>query len=377
MSDPQNTTIAAAALRRSTGSILRTIGLEIARPAAAVALALVIGAVVIRVMGDDPFLAYSTLFSGAFSGTANIVATLQNTTPLLFTGLAVGFAFRSNVANIGVEGQMLFGALAAAIVGYYVRGLPGFIHLPLAVAAAMLAGAIWAFIPAILKSKLRINELVVCLMLNPIALLLTGWISSYPLKAPGPTNKTYDILPTAQFHQFSDLAQFNTGFILAVVLLVLFWLIENRTKKGYEWKLIGQNPVFARYGGINVQSSIVQVFLVSGMIAGLAGAEQALGVYRAFYNGFSPGYGFDGIAVAMLAKFNPLATAYSALLLGALNSGGIVMQMMTSVTRDLIKVLEAVIILLLAADFAIGSRRRVRRERRGLPSRKPEGRIHP
>jgi general nucleoside transport system permease protein len=355
----------AARLRRVAAvRMLRTIGLEIARPAAAVALALLIGAVIIKIMGDDPLLAYQTLISGAFNGTGNLVATLQNTTPLLFTGLAVGFAFRSNVANIGVEGQMLFGALAAGIVGYYVRGLPGFIHLPLAMLAAMLAGAAWAFIPAILKSLLKINELVVCLMLNPMALLLTGFISSYPLKAPGPTNKTYDILPTAQLHQFSDMAQFNTGFILAVALLIIFWLIENRTKKGYEWKLIGQNPVFARYGGISVQTSIVQVFLVSGMIAGLAGAEQALGVYRAFYNGFSPGYGFDGIAVAMLAKFNPLATAYSALLLGALNSGGIVMQMMTSVTRDLIKVLEAIIILLLAADFALGSRRRMRRERR-------------
>ena len=363
MSEAQTGPASARATRSSVGRFLRAAGLEVARPSAAVLLALLIGAVVIRIMGEDPILAYRTLISGAFSGTANLVATLQNTTPLLFTGLAVGFAFRSNVANIGVEGQMLFGALAAAIVGYYVTGLPKFIHLPLAILAAMLAGAAWAFIPAILKSALRINELVVCLMLNPMALLLTGYVSSYPLKAPGPTNKTYDILATARLHQFSDMAQLNTGFIIAVVLLVVFWFIENRTKKGYEWKLIGQNPVFARYGGIDVQAGIVQVFLVSGMIAGLAGAEQALGVYRAFYNGFSPGYGFDGIAVAMLARFNPLATAYSALLLGALNSGGIVMQMMTSVTRDLIKVLEAIIILLLAADFAIGQRRRRRRDR--------------
>ncbi|HTP59113.1 MAG TPA: ABC transporter permease [Spirochaetia bacterium] len=374
MSDAQVRTPTAGARGASASRFLRAAALEVARPSAAVIMALLIGAVIIRIMGEDPVLAYRTLISGAFNGTANLVATLQNTTPLLFTGLAVGFAFRSNVANIGVEGQMLFGALAAGIVGYYVRGLPHLIHLPLAILAAMAAGAAWAYIPAFLKSALRINELVVCLMLNPMALLLTGYISSYPLKAPGPTNKTYDILPTAHLHQFSDMAQLNTGFIIAVVLLVIFWFIENRTKKGYEWKLIGQNPVFSRYGGIDVQASIVQVFLVSGMIAGLAGAEQALGVYRAFYNGFSPGYGFDGIAVAMLAKFNPLATAYSALLLGALNSGGIVMQMMTSVTRDLIKVLEAIIILLLAADFALGQRRRKRRDQRLPPAEAPAGR---
>lgn len=363
MSEPRTEISPAEKLESGFPERARRFGLEVLRPLVAVCLALAIGAVIIAIMGVDPLLAYGTLFTGAFRGTGNIVATLQNTTPLLYTGLAVGFAFRSNVANIGVEGQMLFGALAAGIVGYAVH-LPKFIHLPLAMLAAAAAGALWAFIPAILKAKLHVNELVVCLMLNPMALLITGYFASYPLKAPGPTNKTFDIQPTAALHQFSPSAQLNTGFIIALVLLGIFWIIENRTRKGYEWKLIGQNPTFAQYGGIPVQSNIIQIFAVSGMIAGLAGAEQALGVYRAFYDGFSPGYGFDGIAVAMLAKFNPVGIAYAALLLGALNSGGIVMQMMTSVTRDLIKVLEAVIILLLAADFGFAE---FRRRKRTLP----------
>lgn len=333
---------------------LRHLAMGILKPSAAVGLALLIGAGVIWAMGEDPIFAYQTLFNGAFKGAGNFVATLQYTTPLLFTGLAVSFAFRAGVANIGVEGQMLFGALAAGIVGYTISA-PPFLHVALAMIAAAVAGAVWAFIPAILRARLGVNELVVCLMLNPIALLLTGYFSSYPLKAPGPTNKTYDILASAQLQQFTNSAQLNTGFILALVLLAVFWVIENRTGKGYEWKLVGQNPLFARYGGIGVQKSIIGAFLVSGMVAGLAGAEQVLGVYRAFYNGFSPGYGFDGIAVAMLAKNSPIGVAFAALLLGALNSGGIVMQMMTSVTRDLVKMLEAVIILLLAADFAITS----------------------
>jgi simple sugar transport system permease protein len=205
-----------------------------------------------------------------------------------------------------------------------------------------------------MKVKLNVNEMVVCLMLNPIAQLITSYLSSYPLKAPGPTNKTYDIMPTARLPQFSKSSQFNAGFFLALGLLVLFWYINDHTKKGYEWELIGQNPSFARYGGINVERNIIGVFVVSGIIGVLAGAEQDLGVYGAFYNGFSPGYGFDGIAVAMLAKFNPLAVSLSALLLGALNSGSIMMQMMTSVTRDLVKVLQAIIVLLLAAEFSIG-----------------------
>jgi general nucleoside transport system permease protein len=341
-----------------------------------IALALIIGGIIIWLMGENPFMAYGILLQGAFKGTGNIIATLQNTTPLLFTGLAVAFAFRSNVANIGVEGQMLFGALAAGIVGYYVH-LPWFLHIPLAAGAAALAGALWAFIPAIIKAKLNVNELVVCLMLNPIALLITGYFSSYPLKAPGPTNKTFEVMKTARLPQFSAGAQLNIGLIAALVLLVLFWLIENRTKKGYEWKLIGKNPVFSRYGGINVERNIIQVFVISGMIGGLAGAEQVLGVYGAFYNGFSPGYGNDGIAVAMLAKFNPLGVALSATLLGALNSGSIVMQMMTSVTRDIVKVLQSVIILLLAARFTFDKLKERKKEReavleiRGMGEGKP------
>ena len=335
--------------------------IEIGRPIITIAIALLIGAAIIALMGEDPALAYSMLFKGAFKGLGNIIATLQNTTPLLFTGLAVSFAFRSNVTNIGVEGQMLFGALAAGIVGYYVH-LPWFLHIPLAIIAAGLAGALWAYIPAIMKAKLNVNEMVVCLMLNPIALLITGYLSSYPLKAPGPTNKTFDIMKTARLPQFSNSSQFNAGFFIAIALLVLFWYINNHTKKGYEWKLIGQNPAFARYGGVNVERNVVQIFLLSGMVAGFAGAEQVLGVYGAFYNGFSPGYGFDGIAVAMLAKFNPLAVSLSALLLGALNSGSIVMQMMTSVTRDIVKVLQAVIVLLLAADFTLDMFMKKRRE---------------
>ncbi|GAB6276327.1 MAG: ABC transporter permease [Rectinema sp.] len=360
--------VAVETRRASRSATAKKITVEIGRPIITIFIALLIGGVIILLMGEDPIFAYGMLFRGAFKGMSNIIATLQNTTPLLYTGLAVSLAFRSNVVNIGVEGQMLFGALAAGIVGYYVH-LPWFLHLPLAIAAAGLAGALWAYIPAILKAKLNVNEMVVCLMLNPIAQLITSYISSYPLKAPGPTNKTYDILQTAKLPQFSKSSQFNAGFFIALVLLLIFWYVNNHTKKGYEWELIGQNPSFARYGGINVEKNIVQVFLVSGMIGGLAGAEQALGVYGAFYNGFSPGYGFDGIAVAMLAKFNPLVISLSALLLGALNSGSIVMQMMTSVTRDLVKVLQAIIVLLLAANFTLEMFRKKRKDDETLKKR--------
>lgn len=325
---------------------------EIARPVIAVVVALVLGAMVIYAVGENPVYAYQQLLWGAFGGWGNLSATLQYTTPLLFTGLAVGFAFRSDVSNIGVEGQMLFGAMAAALVGHYVR-LPMPLHLPLAILAAMLAGGLWALVPALGKVKLGLNELVLCLMLNPVASKITSYLAGYPFKAPGPTNKTYDIMPSAALAQFTPLSQLNIGFVLAVATIIAFWYIENRTVKGYEWRLVGLNSLFARQVGINVNGAIYEVFFVSGILAGLAGAEQALGVYRSFYDGFSPGFGFDGIAVAMLAKNSPIGIAVAAVLLGALNSGGIAMQMMTSVTRDIVKVLEAIVILLLAAEFAV------------------------
>jgi len=192
----------------------------------------------------------------------------------------------------------------------------------------------------------------VCLMMNPIALLFTGYVSARALKAPGPTNKLPDVADTAVLTNFSLFSQLNAGIFIALACVVLVALLNNLTVRGFEWKMIGLNPRFAYYGGIDVRRNALVVFLVTGGIAGLGGAEQVLGVYKAFYDNFSPGYGFDGIAVAMLAGNDPFGVVAAAFLFGALNGGSAVLQMMTGVSKYLVQVLQFIIVLVLAAKFS-------------------------
>ncbi len=336
------TTAMVGALRR----LLRAL----AEPLVAVVVSFVIGGLLVAALGNNPVAVYATLLQGSLSGWPNIAVTLQMTTPLLFTGLAVAVAFRSGIWNIGVEGQMLMGALLAGIAGYALD-LPAPLEVPVCILAAALGGAAWAAIPAILRVYVGVNELVVCLMLNPIALLLTGYVSARVLKAPGPTNKLPDIVDAAHLTNFTLYSQLNTGLFVALSCCILVALFNAGTVRGFEWKLIGLNPRFANYGGIRVRSNVIAVMLASGAIGGLAGAEQVLGVYGAFYDNFSPGYGFDGIAVAMLANSNPIGVVLSALLFGTLNSGSSVLQMNLGISKYLVQVLQFIVVLIMAARF--------------------------
>ncbi|WP_420006827.1 ABC transporter permease [Arenibacterium sp. LLYu02] len=320
-------------------------------PAFAIAVASVIGTVIIAALGRNPWTVYATLLQGGLSGWPNLSVTLQMTTPLLFTGLSVAIAFRSGLWNLGVEGQMLIGALFAGIAGYALPELPMLIHLPLCLIAGCLGGLLWGAIPGLLRVYLGVNELVVCLMLNPIALLITGYISTRALKAPGPTNKLPDVAMSATLPSFSIFSQLNAGILLGLLLCVVFVVFNGRTVRGFMWKLIGLNPRFAHYGGINVQSNALAVMLVSGAVAGLAGAEQVLGQYHAFYDNFSPGYGFEGVAVAMLAGFSPVGVIFAAFLFGTLNGGSAVLQMTTGLSKDFVQVLQFTVVLVLAAQF--------------------------
>ncbi|WP_176086897.1 ABC transporter permease [Martelella sp. HB161492] len=336
--------------KRSTGEVILS-GLRLlVVPLVAVLISMVIGGIIVLFLGENPFEVYAMIFEGSVVGLPNFLVTLQFMTPLLFTGLAIGFSFRSGLVNIGAEGQLIVGALFAGIAGY-AFDMPAYIHLPVCIIAAIIGGMLWGLLPALLRVYFNVNELVVCLMMNPIALLLTGWIAARVLKAPGPTNKLPDIMPSAELANFSIYSQFNVGFVIAIALCLVFRYIYTRTKPGFEFKMIGMNPRFAHYGGIRVRRQALTVFLVSSGIAGLGGAEQVLGQYRAFYENFSPGYGFDGIAVAMLANNNPIGIIFAAFLFGALNSGGVVLQMMTGLSKHLVQVLQFIIVLILAANF--------------------------
>jgi simple sugar transport system permease protein len=362
-------TEALAARRRRASTLMDGLVRPVLGPILAVLIAMAVGAILLAAVGENPIYVYATLAEGGLVGWPNLSVSLQLTTPLIFTGLAVALSFRAGLWNIGAEGQMLMGALAAGILGYAVS-LPAALHIPLCVAAAFLGGALWAAVPALLRVCLSVNELVVCLMMNPIALLLTGYVSARVLKAPGPTNKLPDILDSAILPNFSLFSQLNAGIFIALLACGVVTLVNSATVRGFEWKILGVNPRFAHYAGINVGRNALAVFMVSGGIAGLAGAEQVLGVYKAYYDNFSPGYGFDGIAVAMLAKNSPTGVIFAAFLLGAMNAGSAVLQMTMGVSKYLVQVLQFIIVLVLAAQFSFSWLRAGARRRAASPQGK-------
>ncbi len=333
-------------------ALLTRFGRAVGGPLFALVVSFAIGSLLMAALGRNPVTVYAALINGSLDGWPNLSVTLQLTTPLIFTGLAVAVAFRSGIWNIGVEGQMLMGALAAGIAGY-AAPLPDWAMVPACIVAALAGGAAWAAIPALLRAYLGVNELVLCLMLNPIALLLTGYVSARVLKAPGPTNKLPDIVDAAHLTNYTLYSQLNSGIFIALACCALLAFFNSGTVRGFEWKLIGLNPRFANYGGIRVRRNVIGVMLASGAIGGLAGAEQVLGVYGAFYDNFSPGYGFDGIAVAMLANSNPVGVLFSSFLFGALNSGSSVLQMELGISKYLVQVLQFIVVLILAARFTV------------------------
>lgn len=324
-------------------------------PLLAIFLSLLLAAIVLALFGYDPVEAFGAMAKGAFGDTKKFSNTLLEATPLIFTGLAVAFAFRSGLFNIGVEGQMLVASVAAAYVGANVSGLPGVLHLPLAVLVAMITGAFWAFIPGMLKAKLGVHEVINTIMMNHIAYALVAWLGTKVLIAPpGSIPQTAEVLESARFIRISDISdigsRLNLGFALGLILVWIFYMLLWKTSLGYEVRAVGFNSSAAEYAGINVARSIIIAMVISGIFAGFAGAERVLGLHLRYIQGFSPGYGFVGIAVALLGRNTPLGVLMAALLFGALDNGGAYMARATDVPNEIVGIVQAVIIIFVAAE---------------------------
>jgi simple sugar transport system permease protein len=326
---------------------------EIATPLAAVVLALLIGAGFILFVGENPLTAYRILFMESFGSIRNLATTLQRATPLMFTGLAVAFGYRAGLFNIGAEGQLYIGAFAAAWVGFTFTGLPRVIHLPLAILAGMAGGALWGSIPGYLKAKLGIHEVINTIMLNFIALYLTDWLATGPFHGGSWVPETARISPTAALTRLYPPTRLSTGVYLALAAAFLAYLILWKTKQGYELRAVGLNPQAAEYGGINVSRNTIIAMAISGALAGLAGTEQILGLHQKFIVRFSADLGFMGVAVALLGKNHPVGVIFAAILFGALQTGSAAMDRLTSVPRELITIIQALIIFFVAAEYLI------------------------
>jgi len=321
----------------------------------ALALALLIAAVVLRASGGQPIQAFAALAEGAFGDLNGLLRTLAKATPLLFTGLAVALALRAGLFNIGAEGQLLVGGLTAAWAGFTVKGLPALLHLPLCLAVGMLAGALWAFVPGLLKAWRGAHEVIVTIMMNYIAIQATHYLVNNPLRDPATSaTATPRILPTAHLWALTGEragTNFSAGFFLALLFALLFAFLLRRTALGYEIRAVGLGAEAARAAGIRVGRTLVTAMTLSGALAGLAGAVEVLAVHHRFYDQFSPGYGFDSIAVALLGGLNSVGITLSALLFGGLNSGAIAMEAAAGTPRQIAGIMQAVILIAVGARY--------------------------
>jgi len=332
---------------------------ELLFPLIAVIAAFIIGGILILIIGDDPIVAYKLLLGSALSWPDGIGYTLFYATPLIFTGLAVLVAFRCGLLNIGAEGQLYVAAFATAWVGITFAHMSGWVLLPLCFVAAIIAGGAWGAIPGVLKARFGSHEVINTIMLNFIAVALVSYFTQYHYKTPGdPIMETTEISGGAHIARigrilpgFPERIPLNLAFILALVCCVLVYLFLWRTKWGYELRATGSNPTAAEYGGISIRKQIIIAMTISGSLAGMVGINEVLGYRYRYYDGFSASYGFTGIAVALLGRNHPVGVLLSAILFGMLIRGGIFVDAFTNnVTKDLVDVLQGIVILFVAAE---------------------------
>jgi simple sugar transport system permease protein len=284
-----------------------------------------------------------------------ISESLLAATPLIFTGLAAAIGFRAGLFNIGAEGQLYLGAIVATWVGFSIHGLPLFIHLPLAIAAGFLGGALWGFIPGFLKARTGAHEVIVTIMLNYTSYQLLNWVLRQSwYQRPGRSDPISPIVdPSATIPALIDGLRVNWAFVLALLVAVAVSWLLFRSTLGFEFRAVGFNPSAARYAGMSISKALILTMVISGGIAGLAGATEILGVTKTLTPGFSPGYGFDGLAIALLGGSSPLGVVLAALLFGVLRAGATPMQAATGIPIDLVVVIQALIIMFVAAPALI------------------------
>ena len=340
-------------------------------------MALVIGAVIMAVSGHNPLEGYAVLITGAFGSERSIGNTLYKTAQLCITGIATAVASQCGIFNVGGEGQMYLGAIASCWLGAALNGTSPWLAIPLCLLAAILAGALYAWIPAILKIKLNISEVITTILMNSIAIYFCTYLANGPLKTTekGIVSGTASLDRAFRFSRLikgSNLTQ--TVFMIAVVTL-LVWYLMSRTTTGFGMKLTGENSRFARYAGLNAGMLGILGMLISGAMCGMLGMFECFGLQTRFKTDFSNEFYFDGMLVAMIMQYRPLGIILMSFFFGALKIGAVSMQSQTGISSELILIIQSVIIFFMAAQEGLlaslgrhSSARRANRMRGGLKS---------
>jgi len=324
------------------------------RPVLAFLLALIVGGIMIAISGYNPFWVYYQVFALAFSSAKNIASVFAQATPLMFTGVAYAIAAKCGLVNLGLEGQMLSGAMTSALLGVYLRGLPLAIHLPIAVLGGALAGAVTGGLTAYLKNRFGAREIITTVMLNEIIALLVSYMCNGPFRAEGSIwGMTEEIADSAKIAKLMKNTQLTYAIFLAVALGIVLEIVLKKSTLGYKMQVIGQNIRAAKTAGINVNRVFLISFALSGALAGLCGSAMILGVNYKFIDGFSDSYGWSGISVAALAAYDPLFSVVSAVLFGILKAGAMILNRTSNVPKEFVSVIQAVVVVFVAAPRMI------------------------
>ena len=318
----------------------------------AMVLSIIVTGLLMFIGGADIKAGFIALFEGAFGSWQASIESLVKATPLILTGLGTVVAFRARIWNIGQEGQLYVGAIAAYWAYLQFNGLTLIILIPVIIIFALIGGAFCGLIPAVIKAKFGVDEIIITIMLNYIVIYFLSWLVSGPWKDP---NHYYlqspTILESAQFPSLLAHSRLHLGFILAIVAAVLIYLLLSKTPLGYEINAMGLNPTAARFQGINIVNTMIIVMLISGALSGLAGAGELFGVIHRLKSTISLGYGYTGIIIAMLAGLNPLAVVPVAILFGGFINGSYYLQTITNVPASIVDVIQAIVLL-----FFLGAR---------------------
>ncbi len=333
--------------------------------ALALCAAFLLGAVLILFFGEKPFEVYGLLWQSVFGTLDDFGYVLFNATPLIFTGLAVMLGFKGGLFNIGCEGQLYLAGFAAAWMGFHLNWGGGWVIIPACLAAATLAGGLWGAIPGALKARYGVHEVINTIMLNFIAIALTNYLVIEVYQAPA--QMTPHTPPIHEAARLPRVAAFTSAFLpsnplnvtlfIALGLIGLTQFLLTRTKWGYEIRFVGNAPEVATYAGIDVRRVTVWTMALSGAVAGFAGVWDVMGYRYRFLDNFSPGFGFTGIAVALLGRNHPYGVLFAALLFGALNKGALDIEILTNVPRELFLIIQACLILLLVCGEGFSKHR--------------------
>ena len=323
------------------------------RPVWAVLIALILGAGLIMIAGVDPLEAYGALFSGAFLDYYGLASTLVKMSPIVLAGLAVIIPLRAGLLNIGAEGQIYMGGLFSSVVALYSPSMPALILVPLCILAGALGGGLWGLIPGYLKARHGLNEVVITILLNFIAINIVSFMAGGPMMQEGaPYPYSEEISEDLWLPWIMTGTDAHAGVIVGVMLAVATYLVLRYTTVGFALKAVGANAQAARYAGINVERYVMLSMFVAGAMGGLAGTFEVLGLKYRLYHLFSPGYGFDGIVVAFLAGLNPILLPVSAFFISGLKAGAQIMQRAVGLESTVVDVIQGLVIILVAASLA-------------------------